>query len=106
MTEQYELKWVSPVATALEIAECQWNRDVEKAKILFDWWKIHYSAGTEQEWMSDSARQGINHFAAKHVYSDVERKANVKRLGKAKAKDKRQRNGRNRGKPYEQSLRR
>ena len=65
-----EIKWATPIATALTIAESEWKRQLEEARDVFKTWKKVYPRGTELYWSLYSARQGIRSLPAKHIWKN------------------------------------
>ena len=70
------LKWVTPIAAAIAIAESEWKREIEKASALFKWWKNQYPHDTELDWMFYSRRQVIQSRTAKHVWDRYQSRYN------------------------------
>ena len=64
-----ELKWVTPIATAIATAESEWKRYLEKASTLFKWWRKQYPHDTELDWMFYSGRQGIYSRTDKYIWN-------------------------------------
>ena len=62
------LKWVTPIATAIAIAESELERELEKASALFEWWRKQHPHDTEMDRMCHIGRQDIQSRTAKHVW--------------------------------------
>ena len=63
-----EIRWATPIATALAISEAEWKRHSEEARALFKTWKKVYPHSSELDWTLYSARHGIPSLPANHVW--------------------------------------
>jgi hypothetical protein len=92
MTSRHEIRWVTPLAQALEMAQSQWDRTVHKVSEHFHRWCKSFPVGAFRQWMVYSGSLGQDHMAAKYVWNQRE----SKRSGRSEP----------RGTPYQQQQQR
>ena len=90
---EFELE--SSVATATEIAESEWKRELESTRSLFRYYLTLHSDGSHWDWLHYAGRQRIANYAASYVWQERQNK-----LRKKPQTNKTMRFGT----PYEQSM--
>ena len=63
-----EIKRVTPISTAMAIAEIRVEKGVRKVSALFELWRKQHSHDTELDWLFYSGRQGVRSRPPLHVW--------------------------------------
>ena len=93
-----KIKWVTPIATAMAIAESEWKRELEKVSALFELWKKQHPHDTESDWLFYSGRQSIRSRPARHVWDTYR---TTTKTGTITKKSQRKKKKKKKKKPYD-----